>query len=449
MLSVPVKTAPNASARPRRAAAARVRLDVESLAQGGDGVAHVETADGRRAVFVPGALPGDRIEADVDFGHRPARGRLLSVVAPSPDRRSPPCAEVGACGGCDWMHLDLGAQARWHARIVEAALGRAIGEVPKVVSHPAARSERYRTRARLAVRATGSRVLVGYHPPRSHAVHDVGGCIVLDERLARTIGDLRAVLARERGEGEAQIALGQGDRPVVDLRWTGELGGETFAAIDALVAAGAWGGADVRIGEARAPARIGDPTAQATGGDGGPLAVPSAGFAQAHPETSRALVARAVDLLAPDGDDVLELFSGSGNFTVALARRARSVVAVESDALAVAAARRNLESRGLAAKLVGADADAFDVPAKTRRILLDPPRAGADGACRRVAASRATRVVYASCDPGTLARDVATLAAAGFRLAVVETFEMFPHTSHVETLVALDRTRFARPHEAR
>lgn len=443
-----MKPASAPSARSRRAPAVRLRLDVESLAHGGDGVAHVERSGERRAVFVAGALPGDHVEVEVDFERRPARGRLSSVVAPSADRVSAPCAEAGRCGGCDWMQLDVAAQARWHARIVEAALGRAVTDVPAVVAHPAPRTERHRTRARLAIVATGSRVLVGYRPPRSHAVHDVGDCLVLDPRLSRVFADLRDVLARERGDGEAQVALGANGRPVVELRWNGELGGATFAAIDALVAAKAWDGADVRIDGATAPARIGDPTVRTIGGDGEPLLVPPSGFAQANEEVSRALVDRAMELLAPDGEEVVELFAGSGNFTVALARRARSVVAVESDALAIASTRKNLEARGLSAKLVAADADAFDLPAKARLVLLDPPRAGADGAARRLAASRATRVVYVSCDPGTLARDAGTLAAAGFRLRDVETFEMFPHTSHVETLARFERARPSRPHGA-
>jgi 23S rRNA (uracil1939-C5)-methyltransferase len=136
---------------------------------------------------------------------------------------------------------------------------------------------------------------------------------------------------------------------------------------------------------------------------------------------------------------VVELFAGSGNFTVLLARHTDALVAVESDARAAAAARANLDARGLRARVVDGDADAYDVPSQVRTVILDPPRTGAAGAARRIAASKARRVVYVSCDPTTLARDVETLCRAGFRLASAAMFEMFPHTSHVEIVAALER----------
>lgn len=337
------------------------------------------------------------------------------------------------------MHLHAPAQAPAHAAMVTEALGRVLGEIPPVVTHAAERTERYRTRARLSLHANGSRVLVGYRTARSHRTHDVADCLVLDERLTPVLEILRALLAKQRGDGEASIALGTNDLPVIDLRWAGDLDGQVFAALESFINEGCLAGADVWLRDAKQPARIGDPSTWTLGGDGEPLMIPPGGFAQAQPAMSRLLVERAVALLEPAGEDVLELFAGSGNFTVALARVSRTVIAVEADPAAAEAARSNLRARGLEAKVVTADADAFDLPAKPRRILLDPPRQGARGACQRIAHSRARRLVYVSCDPGTLARDLGLLKAAGFTPTQIETFEMFPHTSHVETLVALDR----------
>lgn len=326
--------------------------------------------------------------------------------------------------------------------MVRNALARALGDdIPSVVSHPSPRTERYRTRARLAVLAQGSRVRLGYRPPRSHRVHEITDCLVLTERLVPVFSLLRELLEGQRGEGDASIALGDDELPVIELRWRGDLSGAAFARAEQFVVRRDLAGIDIWLGDAKKPARIGAPSTWTLGGDGEPLLVPSGGFAQAQPEMSRLLVSRALAMFEPASEDVLELFSGSGNFTVALARLARSVVAVEADALATEAARANLHARKLEAKIVTADADAFDIPPKFRHVLLDPPRAGASGACARIAASRVKRVVYASCDPGTLARDLLTLSNAGFLLKQVETFEMFPHTSHVETLVALERAR--------
>lgn len=435
--------APQTVTLPRsvRRTPAPLRLRVKSLALGGEGVAHLEAENGHRAVFLPATAPGDLVDADVDLSRKPARGRVLRLIEPSNDRVEPPCPEIGLCGGCDFMHIRPDGQAKAHAEMVHDALSRVIGELPPITTHLAPRTERYRTRARLALHANGSRAVVGYRPPRSHRAHDIADCLVLDERLTVVLGLLRELLAKEKGEGEASIALGADERPVIELRWRGDLRGELFAVFDDLVSRGVLAGVDIWMGEVKKPARIGNPSALTIGGDGEPLLIPSGGFAQAQPELSRRLAERALALLEPDGEDVLELFSGSGNFTVALARVARSVTAVESDADAAEAARSNLRARGLEAKVVTADADAFEIPAKARRILLDPPRAGASGASRLIAASRARRVVYASCDPGTLARDLHTLTAARFRLTEISTFEMFPHTSHVETLVALERAR--------
>ena len=416
-------------------------IRIESLALGGDGVGHLGDEHQNRAVFVPGALPGETVRAQVDLSSKPARGRLLQVVEASPDRVAPACKEAGRCGGCDLFHLRTEAQPSMHAELVRSALARSVEELPPIVAHPAAKTERYRTRARLAILANGGRPHLGYRRARSHRIHDIDDCLVLEEKLGPMLGLLHELLTGERGEGEASIALGAEGRPVLELRWKGDLGGRVFAKLDELVRTQKLAGADVWIGNAKVPARIGAPEAWTVGGDGEPLVLPSGGFAQAHPQTSLFLVERALTWLEPDGEDVVELFAGAGNFTVALARKARSVVAVEADAAASEAARRNLRNRRLEAKVVTADADGFEIPAKVRHVLLDPPRTGAPGAARTIASSRARRVVYVSCDPATLARDLRTLTEGGFRVLAVETFEMFPHTSHVETLVALARAR--------
>jgi 23S rRNA (uracil1939-C5)-methyltransferase len=243
------------------------------------------------------------------------------------------------------------------------------------------------------------------------------------------------------------VALGARERPVLDVRWTGELGGSFFAEVDRRIVAGAWAGAEVWLEGARAPARLGEPEAVTVGADGLPLVVPSGAFAQGHPAMSAKLGERLVARAEVAGQPILELFAGSGNFSVLLARHASSLTTVEAEPRAVARARANLASRGLAARVVEADADSFAVPPAVRTVVLDPPRTGATGAAARIARSKARRVVYVSCDAATLGRDVATLAAGGFRLAEVETFEMFPHTSHVEILAILERSVKMKPAE--
>lgn len=420
-------------------------------------MAHAPHGEERRAVFVPRSAPGDVFDADVDFDERPARAEILRLVEPSADRVAPPCPLFEKCGGCDFMHLSREAQQSVRRRIVIEQLERATGgTIDFLAVHAAPDAERYRTRARLAILAGRGRAAVGYHRAASRHIEDVARCLVLDERLEPMVPLLRALLAPESGEGEATIALGRAGKPVVDLHWKGDLSGAFFAALGRHVASGDLAGAEVWLPGVREPARIGDARAVTIGADGEPLVVPAGGFAQAHTtlnvELGRAVLA-AAELAPPpeprgDGSrsaesssarPVVELFAGSGNFTVLLARHTDALLAVESDPRAADAARANLAARGLRARVTSADADTFDLPAQARTVILDPPRTGAAGAARRIAASRARRVVYVSCDPTTLARDVETLCGAGFRLTSAAMFEMFPHTSHVEVVAAFER----------
>jgi 23S rRNA (uracil1939-C5)-methyltransferase len=205
----------------------------------------------------------------------------------------------------------------------------------------------------------------------------------------------------------------------------------------------------VRIfaGDVRTPAKIGDPTPFIIGADGAPLQLAPGGFSQAT-EEGNALLARRVQALAqtlPPGPCV-ELYSGAGNLTVLLAK-GREVVAVEQDHDACLAARANLEARDLArsARVVEANASAHPIARQTSLVVLDPPREGARAVAEALAARPASHagpaILYVSCDPPTLARDVKTLVGAGWVVTTIETFEMFPHTSHVETVVALSRAR--------
>src|SRR5882724_7240740 len=165
------------------------RLEIASIAAGGDGLAHVLRDEGRRAVFVSRAAPGDIVEAEVDWSRKPARAKVLRVIEFSPLRAEPPCPIVERCGGCDLMHLTVAAQADAHHRIVREALEHALGRygeaaaVPPIAVHTAPHDAGYRTRARLAVSTERGRVTVGYRRGASREVEDVDRCWVLDPRL--------------------------------------------------------------------------------------------------------------------------------------------------------------------------------------------------------------------------------------------------------------------------
>ncbi len=418
-----------------------LEADIGELSPGGDGVAICTIGGERRAVFVPGVAPGERIRVAVDTRQRPARGRVLEVLRPSPARVTPPCAHVERCGGCDWMFLDPAEQAREHGRIVERLL-RDVSAVPPR-AHLAPRMLGYRGRARVHVEAKRGRVVAGMFARRSHEPAEVDACVVLDPVLDRARLNLATWLAGASGRGEAKLGLGRPSaaerRAVLDLHWKGELPGAVFGRLERAIADLELAGARVFSGDVRTPARIGDPTPFVLGADDVPLQLAPGGFSQATEEGNTLLASRVSELargLAPG--PCVELYAGAGNLTVLLARD-REVVAVEQDHEACVAARANLTARELSARVVEADASVHVIPKGTALVVLDPPREGARVVAEALAkrGPRSPALVYVSCDPATLTRDVKTLVAGGYVVTSVETFEMFPQTSHVETVVVL------------
>jgi 23S rRNA (uracil1939-C5)-methyltransferase len=435
------------------AAGATAELDatIGELSPGGDGVAVVALAGERRAVFVRGVACGDRVRLAVDASRRPARGRVLALVEAGPDHVAPPCAWADVCGGCDWMHVSGAGQRAAHEAHVRAALPQDWRDAITVGFHAAPSPLGYRTRARVHARASGGRAVVGMNEARTRDPVEVERCAVLHPDLESARARIAPLLEGAHGRGEAQLALGalgRSPRPaVIDLHWSGVLSAACFARLERGVADGWLAGARVTAGETRVPAKIGDPTPWIPGGDGAPLRLASGGFGQASDE-GNALLARRVGELArvavagKEGARAVELYAGAGNLSVVFAPVVAELVTVESGRDSCGAARANLEARGLAARVrvVEADAASFAIPARTHLVVLDPPRAGARDVAARLAASSAKHVLYVSCDTQTLARDLSLLAPS-FAPRAVEAFELFPQTSHVETVVHLERRR--------
>jgi 23S rRNA (uracil1939-C5)-methyltransferase len=435
------------SAPRARPATVTTTATIGSLAPGGAGVTHVEHGGERRAVFVPQTAPGDRVRLEVDLGSRPARGRVLDLLEAGADRAPPPCRWSVACGGCDWMHLSQGAQIREHAEQVRAALPPAWRSMA-IANHPAPATLGYRTRARVHVRAgRGGHVVVGMNEAGTRDPVEVGTCVVLDPALEAVRATLSGFFEGGVGRGEVQIALGHGRRPVLDVRWSGELPPAAYARFERAVVQETVAGVRVTEKDATRPARIGDPTPWMAGADGRPLRLAPGGFGQASEAANVALAqhtAATAAALGPSGPahaplKAVELFAGAGNLSVLLARTA-DLVCVESDREACEAARENLAARGLSARVTTADAASYAWAPSTKLVVLDPPRTGARAVAESLAKNRVAHVIYVSCDPQTLGRDLAILEAS-YAPESVATFEMFPQTSHVETVIALSRRR--------
>ncbi|MBC7171840.1 MAG: class I SAM-dependent RNA methyltransferase, partial [Polyangiaceae bacterium] len=386
---------------------------------------------------VPGAVPGDRLRISPEPGSKPPRARLLALLEPSLDRVEAACPLAERCGGCPMMVASPELERATKVAKIEAAL-HDVPVVPRLAVewHAAPTMLSYRRRVRLAF-AAGRAQALGYRERRSHQLLDVATCPVLVAPLEAALASLReSLLPTLRGEGEIRLAIGDRGLPVATIEARLAQDAEGYRAAQALVDSGLFSGVALSAGGAPTPAIIGDPREVVVAEDGLPMRAGLAGFSQANDAVNAALVAQAVALAEPDGAAVLELYAGAGNLTAPLARRAERVVSIEIAQEAVAASRENLHARQVTAKLVCGKAE--DAPSgRFDVVVLDPPRAGAGEAIARILGARPSRIVYVSCDPSTLGRDLRALTTRGYRVDRACAFDMFPRTAHVEALVRL------------
>ena len=440
--TVPDRRAPARPGSPGKAVPqAPVDVEVNRLSADGEGVA---TWNGR-ALFVPGALPGEAVRVVPAIEGKVQRGRLLEVLRPAAERVPPGCPLAGVCGGCDWLHLDPAAQRRERERAVRAALERLGGlDLSGVTWLPTVAAGDLGTRRRADLHWMGGSL--GYLHRRSHAPVAVTHCPALVGPLADLPGRLTPLLL-PLGRGlRAVRLLAEGDRVSIALELDGAVRARAREVALALVRAGARG--VVLVPERGSSEDVGRPTLRAPAPlrrEVSLLLRPEA-FSQAHGEGTPLLVERALALLAPEREDAaLELYAGNGAFTFALAARVTSVVAVESSPLSVRlAVAASTEAHLGNVRFVQGDAEKVSrgLVKEGRRfdlLVADPPRTGAPGLGPLARDLGVRRLLYVACDAGALARDAAGLAAAGFDLRALQLVDMFPGTHHAETLALFER----------
>jgi 23S rRNA (uracil1939-C5)-methyltransferase len=413
---------------------------VRDLTHGGDAV--LETEQG--IVMARGALPGER--ARVQLLKRSAgvaRGRLLELLEVSPERVEPVCEIVERCGGCPLMSLGLAAQRAWKRERLQRVLQQCGSSlVPELIA--GSRPLAYRARARLAWSADGGAARSGYRAAGSKALVETHSCQVLEPALAQGYRALRERLVPLlRARGEIALGLGGSSRCVAELVSDDPQPASVYETAAQLVEAGELHGLSLRIGHDAAPATWGDPRQRAVGADGTAVLAPAGGFIQVNPEVNALLVAHVQALAQTAGAVVLELYAGHGNLTLALAPGAAELLAVESEPAAAEACRQNLQARGLSLARVVCDDAARGAQGKrpVDVVVLDPPRSGARDALPAIVARRPARIIYVSCDLSTLRRDLRELQHAGYALDSAAAFDMFPQTSHLESVVRLIRAR--------
>lgn len=391
------------------------------MAAGGDALAR---DDGGRVVFVTGALPGERVRARLTEARRDfARAVVVDVLDPSPDRVRPPCPALAeGCGGCTWQHVEAGAQVRLKAAVVVDALRR----IAKMADPPEPEPVRapgpaLRTTVRLAVDADGR----AGHRRRGAD----GGPVATDACLAAH-PLLEELIVHGRYPGASEVVLRVGVASGQRLARVSPRPAQASAVPPGVVVVAAGGRRTASVVEEVAGRRF---------------RIGAESFFQPGPVAATALVGAVVDAVGdalPPGGHLVDAYAGVGLLSSVLgARTGASVTAIEQHAAAVADARVNLAD--LDARVVTSEVGRWRPPAGAPApdvVVADPsrPGLGRPGVATLVAAG-APRLVLVSCDPASLARDTALLAAAGYRLAHLALVDSFPHTFHVETVARFDR----------
>jgi 23S rRNA (uracil1939-C5)-methyltransferase len=446
-------------------------VTIDDLAFGGEGVGRV---DGY-VVFVRGGIPGDRLrvrlsEARSRFG----RGVIDAIETPSPHRVDAPCPYFGRCGGCRLQHVAYEAQLAFKSKQVADCLNR-LGGVAGFELRPilaAAETYGYRNKMEFTVAPSaaggGAPVTVGLHEAeRYDSVLDVERCLLQSDRMNALLGEARAFFT-ESGLSAYEQRSGEGLLRFLMLR-EGQRTGEAMAN----VVTSAPAVSEMQPLAERLRARVPQTTSvvmnvnpkkasvavgveeHLLGGrdhireslDGLTFQVSPGSFFQTNTIQAERLFALVLEAAGLTGTEtVIDLYSGTGAISLLLARRCRWVYGIELAAAAVADANRNAELNGIVNCTFLAGEVRFELPPLVAKgvsaevVVADPPRAGFHPKALRSLVSLApARVVYVSCNPATLARDVGELVQSGYRLEWVQPVDMFPHTPHIEAVARLTR----------
>ncbi len=436
-----------------------MRLTIERMAYGADGIAHTDEG---KTVFVSGGVTGDVVDTElVSDGASFSRTRVSQLIEPSPHRVTPPCPFVGICGGCPWGVLERTTQLtakEENLRSVLARIGHFANEEIDALVQPirfTSDAWGYRNKIELAVGKQNGRIALGMHGADPEQIIKVDRCPLFEKTAPKALKSVAGALSylgnsRDLSLERVGIRASRRTKSLEVALWT-PTGGFPRAHVARVLEDAVHPTSIVRVltkGD-RAARRVERNELLAGQGSwteriaGARMRVSAPSFFQVNTEAAEILIELVLDALRPEADDVAcDLYCGAGTFTLPLARRCAWVSAVESYGPAVRDLRRNLERERLDnVDAIGGDA-VREFPGNDADILVvDPPRAGlAPEAVDLIARTAARDVAYVSCDPATLARDLARFRDEGtFAPASITPVELFPQTFHCETVVHLTR----------
>lgn len=397
--------------------------------------------------MIPKTAPGDTVAARiVEAKERYSVGEIVRIVKPSSLRQVPPCPYVAHCGGCPWQHVRYEAQLLAKQKSVEDALQR-IGKLEGFELKPIIPSPfTYNYRRRIRLQRDGSKRL-GFFTSFSHHLVEIDRCLIADDKLNAIIERLRR-WSEELITDIEHVEVVTGDEPnqiVVVGQSASRFNSRDSAICERLLEGNHLiNGLIVRGRDWRRT--WGEAAVSVVPEDGLCVRVDADVFTQVNSKGNRQLLNQLLAAAEFNRDDrVLELYSGAGNFTHSIARRVGDIVAVEGYRPAVESGQHSAQAIGITdihwicSPVPAALAQLKKHRQRFSKIVLDPPRTGAKDLDRDLAALGAEKILYISCNPTTLARDLAALAKQGYSLRTVQPVDLFPHTFHVEAIATLAR----------
>ena len=441
-----------------------IELRIDSLGSEGQGVGRYEGM----AVFVPFALPNELVKAHIiKVAKNYAVGKLIKVIEPSKVRREPRCSAFTRCGGCNLMHMDYAAQLEYKRDLVENAFAR-IAKIEGVhVENTIGMDEpyHYRNKAAFPFAMVDGRMCFGFFAPRSHRLIPIDGCFIEQEPLYNVAsavhcwaeendiqpydeetgsGTIRHVVSRITTSGDIMAVIVTKGRPK-KLNKLVDMLKERCEGIKSIILNR--NDEDTNVIFGRSYETLWGEDTLTENLCGFEFSVSAASFLQVNPVQTECLYAQVEAFLPEkDGFEAIDVYCGTGTISMILSKRAKHVTGIENIKPAVEDAARNAERNGAGnADFICADAaealpELIEKGTRPDVIVIDPPRKGCDKAVlNAITGSAVQRVIYVSCDPATLARDVRILVDGGYSIQKVQPIDMFPQTAHVETVCLLSK----------
>ncbi|MCZ4294278.1 23S rRNA (uracil(1939)-C(5))-methyltransferase RlmD [Vibrio sinaloensis] len=414
-------------------------LTIEKLDHHGAGMAY----QNNKPIFIEGALPGEQVLAQLtESKSKFARAKLIKIQQSSQQRIEPFCAHYHECGGCNMQHLSSEAQQEYKQQTLSQLMSKFAGQSIELEAPILGDSQSYRRRARVSIKLNKKtrQLEFGFRKKNSQDIVNVTHCPVLDTELNALLAPLHSLLqgfSNQENIGHLELVKGDNTNVIV-LRHLKPLKAQDQQALEDF--AQQQGAALYLMPESDQLNRVVGESAHYREA-GVTIPFEPNNFIQVNQKVNQAMVQQAITWLELTAQDrVLDLFCGLGNFSLPIAKQVMSVVGVEGVDVMVEKAASNAQFNQIdnasfyQANLEQDVSGQLWAAEKFDKILLDPARAGASGIIEQISALGASRVVYVSCNPATLARDSQSLLSQGYKLQKLGMLDMFPHTSHLESM---------------